>query len=194
MSGMSIQMNLVNQMYGEVMAEVSNMIVILAVNGLLNTYANFSQLAGITTGGSLSFHAPNLPGSTVQGTGIDPNPLGSEVFLIGPNAVNAVKGLFSAFNPSNIDSLADLYSFFDGIISALGAAQDAYDEAHHTPSSVENGCLLDLFDEFSGCRTIVLNEGFADVNDGFIPSPEIVIYHNIGNGMWSSFIANFVAN
>jgi hypothetical protein len=188
MSGMSIQMNLVNRIYGPIMQDVTRMMVLLAANGLLAQYTNTANIFQIITGGSLSFHAPNLPGSSIEGLGFSSNVAANDVFFVGPNAVSAVEDLLSAFNPGNIDSMQDVFDFFDGIIDALQGAGEAYDEAHKLPSSFVNFCVFD-----DPCTSLIYNSGFPDVNDSFIPSPVIVIVNNMDNGSWSSGIFNFVA-
>ena len=166
------------------------MIVILGVNGLLTNYANLASLSTFISGGSQSFHAPNLPGSTIEGSGMALQNVGAnDVFFIGPNAVAAAEGLIDAFNPGNIESLQDVYDFFDGIIDALQGAGEAYDEAHALPSGVGPFCLFD-----DPCSALIYNNGFPDVNDGRFPSPVIVIFHNMDTGYWASGIFNFVAN
>ena len=192
MAGSSLQMNLVNQMYGKIMQEVTRMLVIVAVNSLLQPYANSASMEGIISGGSLSFHAPNLAGSVIEGTGQNIEPKRNDVYFIGPEAVSAVQGVLSSFDPRGIKSIKDLYKFFDGIVSALQTAGEAYDNAHKLPSEVETGgCLLD-FGESSSCTRLVYDVGFPDVNDTHFPSPVIVLYHNLDTGVWAQGIFNFV--
>ncbi len=194
LAGSSLQMNLVNRLYGQYLAEVSRMMVLLAVNNLLQTYLNSANMEGIITGASLSFHIPNRPGSVIEGTGHNPVPSRNDVFFIGPDAVSAVQGVLTSFNPSNIKSFQDLYKFFDGIVSALQAAQEAYDRAHRLPSRRNTGgCILD-FGENPNCTQLEYDTGFPDVNDGSFPSPVIVLVHDLDTGSWSQGIFNFVAN
>jgi hypothetical protein len=190
-AGCSLQMDLVNRIYGPIMEEVTRMIVIVAANGLLNTYTNIAHMEGIISGASLSFHAPNLPGSVIEGSGTSDNVSRNDVFFVGPAAVSAVQGVLSAFNPSNIHSLQDVYKFFDGIVNALQSAADAYDQAHKLPNDVVHGCLLDGGESFS-CTELIYDAGFPDVNDTHFPSPVIVLYHNLDTGFWASGAFNFV--
>jgi hypothetical protein len=142
----------------------------------------------LISGASQSFHAPNIPGSTIEGLGFATQNVGAnDVFFIGPNAVSAVQNVLTSFNPANVNSMQDLFNFFDGIISALQGAGEAYAEAHRPPNSVVNFCLFD-----DPCSSLVFNSGFPDVNDSFIPSPVIVLFHNMDTGYWASGIFNFI--
>ncbi len=193
-AGSGIQMNLVNRLYGKYLQEVTRMMILLGVNSLLQNYLNSASMEGIITGASLSFHIPNRAGSVIEGTGHNPVASRNDVFFVGPDAVAAVQGVLSAFNPSGIRSLQDLYNFFDGIVSALQSAGEAYANAHRLPSRRNTGgCILD-FGENASCTQLEYDTGFPDVNDGSFPSPVIVLVHNLDTGTWSQGIFNFVAN
>jgi hypothetical protein len=190
-AGCSLQMDLVNRIYGPIMEEVTRMIVIVAANGLLTTYTNIAQMEGIISGASLSFHAPFLPDSVIEGTGMNDNVPRNDVFFVGPEAVSAVQTAINSFNPSNIHNLQDLYKFFDGIVTALGGLTDAYNNAHKLPSDFALGCILDGGSNPS-CSELIYGAGFPDVNNTHFPSPVIVLYHNMDTGFWSSGIFNFI--
>lgn len=192
MGGSSLQMKLVNDVYGPIMKEVSQMIAVLAANSLLTAYLDTVSLGDLVSGGSLSFHAPGLGGSAIEGYGFDTtNVAGNDVFFIGPEAFDAAQNLITAFNPGEIESLEDVYDYFSGIIDALEAAGAAYDNAHSQPDGLGVGqCLLD---DGGGCTALYYNAaGFPDVNSTRFPSPVIVLLHNMNNGGWSSGIFNFV--
>ncbi len=192
LAGSSLQMNLVNQVYGKIMQEVTRMMVLLAVNSLLQPYTNGASMEGIISGASLSFHAPNLPGSVIEGTGTNLEPKRNDVYFVGPQAVSAVQGVLGSFDPRSVKSFKDLYKFFDGIVSALQGAAEAYENAHKLPSQVfTGGCILDFGDNPS-CTQLSYDAGFPDVNDTRFPSPVIVLYHNVDTGVWAQGIFNFV--
>jgi hypothetical protein len=196
MGGMSLQMNLVNRIYGPVMAQVSRMMVLLAADALLQEYLNTASFEGIITGASLSFHVFNSPDSVIEGSGMNrENVASNEVFLIGGAAIQAVQGVISAFNPSNVDSLDDVYDYFEGIVDALQAAGQAYDQAEQPPSSVQIGCILDGGSN-ANCSELVYPAGFESVSgcSGIFcfQFPVLILYHNKDTGHWASGLFNFV--
>jgi len=194
--GSSLQMSLVNKIYGPVMAQVSRMMVILAVDALLTDYLNLANMEGITTGGFLSGHANGIPGSTVQGTGMNrENVASNEVFLIGGNAVQQVEGLIDLFQSAgNISSFDELDDFFDSVIDFIGQVQEAYDKAEQPPSSIQAGCVLDAFSN-PNCSSLVYNAGFESVSScsGFFcfDFTVIVLYHNKDTGHWAHGLFSF---
>jgi hypothetical protein len=196
MGGMSLQMNLVNRIYGPLMAQVSRMMVLLAADALLQEYLNTANFEGIITGGSLSFFTFNAFDSVIEGSGMNrENVASNEVFLIGGSAIQAVQGVISAFNPSNVDSLDDIYNYFEGIVDALQGAGQAYDLAEQPPASVEIGCILDGGTN-PGCSELVYPAGFEPVSgcSGIFcfQFPVLILYHNKDTGHWASGLFNFV--
>ena len=192
LAGSSLQMGLVNQIYGKYLQEVTRMMILLGVNSLLQTYTNSSAMEGIISGASLSFHAPNLPGSVIEGTGQNPTPKRNDVYFIGPEAISAVQGVLGSFDPRGVKSFKDLYKFFDGIVGALQTGGQAYVNAHKLPSEfVTGGCILDGGSNPS-CTELFYDVGFPDVNDTRFPSPVIVLYHNVDTGTWAQGIFNFI--
>ena len=191
MGGSSLQMKLVNEIYGPIMTEVSEMIAVLALNGLIETYANTASLGDLVSGASLSFHAPGMGGSHIEGYGLDTTGAGgNETWFIGPEAFDLVKNLIQSFDASDVESIEDVWNYFEGIADAVDASFEGYERAHTQPDAVyPGGCLLD---DSSGCAALVFNSGFPDVNSTRFPSPVIVLLHNTNNGSWSSGIFNFV--
>jgi len=192
-AGSSLQMNLVNRIYGPVMAQVSRMIVIMAANALLEEYVNPASLVTLITGASQSIHVYNAPGSVIEGYGINTDNVASnEVFLIGGGAVAAVEGLIDAFNPGNIESFDDIDDYFEGIVDAIEGAGEAYDTAEQPPDAVQFGCI---FDDGGGCSELVYNSGFDNVAScsGFFcfDFTVIVLYHNKDTGHWASQLVSF---
>jgi hypothetical protein len=55
-------MQMIQKMYGEVMHEVDQMIGVLVAHSILSAFIPTS-VGELLSGASLSFHAPNLPGS-----------------------------------------------------------------------------------------------------------------------------------
>lgn len=191
MGGSSLQMKLVNKMYGEIMTEVSEMIAVLALNGLIEAYGNTASIGDLVSGGSLSFHAPGLGGSHIEGYGFDTTGAGgNETWFIGPEAFDLVKSLIESFDASDVESIQDVWNYFEGIADAVDASFEGYERAHTQPDTIyPGGCLLDWS---SGCAALIFNSGFPDVNSTRFPSPVIVLMHNTNNGSWSSGIYNFV--
>jgi hypothetical protein len=189
--GSSIQMQLVNKIYGEIMWEVSHMMSVVILNGLIETYANTASIGDLVSGASLSFHAPGLGGSQIEGYGFDLSGAGgNETWFIGTEAFSLVKDLIQSFDASDVESIEDVWNYFEGIANAVNASFEGYERAHTQPSSVyAGGCLLDWS---SSCAALIFNGGFPDVNSTRFPAPVIVILHNQNNGSWSSGIYNFV--
>jgi hypothetical protein len=206
--GSSIQMQMIQKMYGEVMHEVDQMIGVLIAHGILSHFIG-TGVGDLVSGGSLSFHAPKLPGSHIEGYGFGTLASDNETWFIGPEAfqavedlVDSVKGAFEDLSSSyedcvshvqngqaafcNTDAVSD---FFDKIEGAMSAAQEAYDNAHTQPSAVENGCILD---DSGGCQSLVFGGGFPDVNTTRFPSPVIVLHRHWFAGGWGMGIFNFV--
>jgi hypothetical protein len=192
MSGMSIQMNLVNELYGEIMWEVSDMIAVLAVNGMLTSYLNAAALGDIVSGASLSFHASGIGGSQIEAYGIDQTDVGgTETWFIGTEAFSAVRDVIENFLAvTDIESPQDLWDFFNDLAEAVGDAQEAYENAHTQPDEVYGGwCILD---DSSSCTALVFNSGFPDVTTGRFPAPVIILINNKNNLSWGQGIFNFV--
>jgi beta-lactam-binding protein with PASTA domain len=206
--GSSIQMQLIQKMYGDVMHEVDQMIGVLIAHSILSQFIG-TGIGDILSGASLSFHAPNMPGSTIEGYGFGSSPGDNETWFIGPQAfqavedlVDTVKGAFEALHDSYEDCVAAVSSggagfcntdgvtdFFDTIKSAMSGAQEAYDLAHTQPSDVGNWCILN---DGGGCQSLVFGGGFPDVNTTRFPSPVIILHRNWVAGGWGMGIFNFV--
>ncbi len=206
--GSSIQMQMIQKMYGEVMHEVDQMIGVLIVHGILSQFIG-TGIGDLVSGASLSFHAPRMPGSHIEGFGFGTSAADNETWFIGPEAfqkvedlVKEVKGAFEGLHDSyedcknailnnqaafcNTDGVTD---FFDKIEAAMSSVQEAYDNAHTQPSSVEYGCLLD---DSGSCQSLVFGNGFPDVNTTRFPSPVIVLHRNWISSGWGMGIFNFV--
>jgi hypothetical protein len=173
------------------MREVSEMMAVLALNGLIETYGDTAQIGDLVSGASLSFHAPGLGGSHIEGYGLDTSSAGgNETWFIGPEAFELVTALIQSFDPSDVESIEDVWDYFEGIADAVDASFEGYERAHTQADVIyPGGCLLD--DSYS-CAALTFNSGFPDVNTTRFPSPVIVILHNTNNGSWSSGIFNFV--
>jgi hypothetical protein len=190
-SGCSLQMKLVNEIYGPIMKEVSQMMAVLIANHLLTNYLGTTYLGDIISGASLSFHAPGLGGSSIEGSGFDTTDVAlNETWFIGPEAFNAAQDLIEAFKPGDMHSPQDVYDYFQGIVDKVQGAIDAYNNAHTQPDEVATGqCLLD---DSSGCTSLYFDSGFPDVNTTRFPSPVIILLLNKTSSTWSSGIFNFV--
>jgi beta-lactam-binding protein with PASTA domain len=206
--GSSIQMQMIQKMYGEVMHEVDQMIGVLIVHGILSHFIGTS-VGDLVSGASLSFHAPNMGGSHIEGFGFGTNAGDNETWFIGPqafqeveNLVSSVKDAFKGLQESYEDCVQAVQNgqaafcdtdavteFFNKIESAMSAAQAAYDLAHTQPSAAIFGCVLD---DSGGCQSLVFANGFPDVNTTRFPSPVIVLHRNWLAGGWGLGIFNFV--
>jgi hypothetical protein len=191
MSGCSLQMKLLNEVYGPIMKEVSEMMAVLALNGLIQNFANTAQIGDLVSGASLSFQAPGLGGSQIEGYGFDTTGAGgNETWFVGPEAFDLVHGLLTSFKPGDMHNIQDVWNYFKGIADAVNATFDGYQRAHTQGDDVyQGGCILD---DSSGCTALIFNSGFPDVNSTRFPSPVIVILNNKNNGSWSSGIFNFI--
>ena len=121
----------------------------------------------------------------IEGIAVNTIASRNDVLLIGPNQINAVQGLLTAFKPGEIKNLNDIYKYFDGIVNAVKAAGASYDEAHQIPNSIAYGCL---WNDSSSCKEAVYDDGFNSVYkcSGFcLPSPVIVMIHNLDTGQWA---------
>lgn len=195
MSGMSLQMDLVNRIYGPILADLSRVFVLLAANDLLASYLGSGDLTGIITGGSLSFHVFNQPGSVIEAVGINrQDPARTDVFVIGTNQIAAAEGVINAFNPSNVENLQDVFDFFEGIIDAVQGAGESYDQAHQLGSQVLAGCILDGGSN-PACSQLVYPSGFKPViscSGWFcLPQPVLFLVKNLDNGFWQQGAYNF---
>ncbi len=190
LGGMSIQMNLVVQIYGPIFNEVAHILGVLVADGIIQSQM---QTVGIdiVSGASLSFHAPGMGGSHIESFVADPtNVGGNETWFLGPEAFKAAQDLIESFDPSDIENLEDLWDFFNGIADAVSGAADAYDNAHTQGDSlIPNGCILN---DGGGCVATVFNSGFPDVNTTRFPSPVIVMIENLTTGNWGYGIFNVV--
>jgi hypothetical protein len=190
LGGMSIQMNLVVQIYGPIFNELAHILGVLVVDGLVQ---HFVQTVGIdiVSGASLSFHAPGLGGSHIESFVADPASVGgNETWFIGPEAFEQVQAVLESFDPSDVENIEDLWDFFNGIADAVGGAIEAYERAHtQGDDSIPNGCFLN---DGGGCVATVFDSGFPDVNSTRFPSPVIVMIENLTTGNWGYGIFNFV--
>jgi hypothetical protein len=195
MSGTGLQMNLVNRIYGPLLADLSRAFVVLAASSLLSNYLDATNLQGIIAGASQSIFVFRQPNSVIEISGFTAlDPARADVYLVGTNAVSAVEGLLTSFVPGNMNSIQDVYNFFEGIIDAMQAAGEAFAEAHQLAGSVQNSCILDGGSSPS-CRQLVYPAGFASVNtcSGFIcfPQPVLVLVKNLDDGGWGYGVFSF---
>jgi beta-lactam-binding protein with PASTA domain len=206
--GSSIQMRLIQEMYGDVMHEVDQMIGVLVAHAILSQFIG-SGVGDLVSGASLSFHAPGMSGSAIEGFGFGNLASDNETWFIGPEAFQAVEDLVDSVKDAfetlhgSVEECLDAVSngqaafcdtdavsdFFEAIENAMSAAQAAYDNAHTQPSAVQQGCILD---DSSGCQSLIFGGGFPDVNTTRFPSPVIVLHRNWLQGGWGMGIFNFV--
>ena len=197
LAGMSvaanIQMKIISNVYGPMLHDLARSAAILVANDLLNEFVNNAGMAGLKTGASLSFHVWNQFNTFIEVTGANRTlPQRSDVFLIGTGAIAAVEGVFTALDPSDIEDLDDVWEFFEGVVSALEGAGEAFNTAHQLPSSA-GPCFL--FTSSSACGQLVYPVGFNSVNtcSGFVcvPQPVMVLVNNLDTGTWAFDIFSF---
>ncbi len=192
MGSTSLQLELVKMLYGEVFKYLENAMITLIANDLLEDFLNNMTLEGIITGASLSFHFFSVPGSSIEGNIVNPIPSRNDVFLVGPNAVDAVRDLLTSLNPSEIEDIDDVWDYFEGIADAIKSAGEAFEEAYQVPDDVLYGCVLS---GDSRCRTAYYNDGFQSVYEcsGWfcLPAPVLVLVHNLDKGTWAWGLFNF---
>ncbi len=188
----SIQMRIINKVYLPYINQLLKAGLIIALNDLFRAFVDPADLAGVITTASLSIHSFNILGSVIEGIGFGTNfPEESDVFLIGPAAIDAVNGVINSINPSNVKNLNDLKRKFDQAKNAATAFVDAFDQANSTPASVIRGCLFNLG---PACHELVYPEGFASVLKpvaGAFPGPVFIVVRNVTTGQFAVSIQNF---
>ena len=195
--GSSIQVKLVNRVYGPAFKYLENASILLAANALLQPFQNQVGIVTIITGASQSFHIFNAANSVIEGLGFNTDfPKRHRVYLVGPNQVNAARGVLDAFNADvNGKDLNSIIDWIKGVVDAVEGAGQSAQEAYQLPNETDRGCLFS-FD--SACYSLVYPDGFKSVYkpSGFIspPSPVLVFVNNQDTGGWGFGIFNFIAS
>ncbi len=197
LSSMSIQVGLMNDLYGSFIYQLIRNAVSIAAADLLQNFTNNTSVTGLITGSSVSIHAFKLPNSVIEGFGFNTQLAeANHVFIIGPDLIEAVSNLLNGGLPSVQDFL-DLNSLSDninGVIEGGTAVNEAFNDANSSPEDVLRGCL---FDNHPACHQLVYPDGITSVytaTGGFdIPAPVIMIVTNLGQeGGMGVYVATFV--
>jgi hypothetical protein len=193
MLGNSLMGQLINTLYGDAFKHIENAMIILVGNDLLNSFLNNLNLEGIVTGSSLSFHIFHAAGSVIEGNNFNSNPFSNEVLLVGPDQVNAARGIIDLLTtPPEINDLNDVWDLFNNVKEKVDEAGSAAETAFQIPTEVASGCILDPFSDT--CKELVYDNGFTSVfTSGFnLPSPVLVLVHNLDTGTWAFNLYNFL--
>ena len=185
-----LQMDLIKDMYGPAFNYLGQAAVILAAHGAFTTYVSNLGLQ-VLTGGDLEFQAFNVAPSYIEADITNAIAAQNDAYLIGPDQVSAVQGLFSGWKvPKNLN---DVFDDFQNLVDVLQAAGKSYNAAHQLPDSTGNDCLI--FDNSPPCIQAIYSNGFSTVYtpNGFaIPAPVLVVLKNKTTGEWASGLFNFV--
>ena len=197
LSSMSIQVNLMNRMYGSFIYQLIRNAVSIAAADLLQNFVNNTAITGLITGSSVAIHAFNLPNSVIEGFGFNTQLAeANHVFIIGPDLIEAVRDIITMDLPSADDfkDLNDIEDKINEVVDAANAVNDAYNAANSSPDDVLRGCL---FENHPACHQLVYSDGIKSVytaTGGFdIPAPVVFIITNLGApGGMGVYVANFV--
>lgn len=189
MSATRIRSTIIQDVYRPLLGELLRGALVLAGNNLLQGYTNAGSLAGVITGASLSLHHFNIPGSVIEGFGLDRDfAEGNEVLILGPGTINEVLDLFAGIEPF-ADPLKAL-EFFDAVRQKAQALNSKYLD-NRFANGVMRGCILELS---SACSQLVFDSGFYSVYEtgaGSFPAPVLFLARNVITGSWGTVVAPF---
>ncbi|MCK9537886.1 putative Ig domain-containing protein [Dokdonella sp.] len=197
LSSMSIQVDMMNDLYGSFIYQLIRNAVTMAAGDLLQNFVNNTALTGLVTGSSIAIHVFELPNSVIEGYGFNTQLAeANHVLIIGPDLIEAVRDIITMDLPSAEDfkDLNDIEEKINDVIDLGGAANEAYNAANSSPDEVLRGCL---FESHPACRQLVYSGGIGSVytaTGGFdLPAPVIIIVSNLGApGGMGVYVANFV--
>jgi len=193
---------LIEGMYGQGLNQIQNMMTILAAKDLLDKFLTQTLIIeGVHSGAALlGPYAYNYPDSTIELSNTSAAEMaGSDAYLIGASAVNALKALGKSLEPpKEAKSFKEIYDYFKGIVDAIKGVGEAYELAHQLPAQIidnnfsENfGCLVSLSDS---CVEMQYPAGFKNVAGGERFSFTVLILVRSGGPKpkYGSIVANFV--
>lgn len=187
-----IRGRIINQVYGPAFKWLAHAAIILTLNDLLGEFLGAGGIEGLITGASLSIHVFNQSNSVLEAAGLSVELDRNNVFLVGPNQLNAVQGFLSSLVPGDIESVEDLIDFADGIANAIQNAGQQLENANQNPGRLSPGSCLFSFDP--ACVQLIYAAGFESVAPcGFIcfTSPVLIVAHN-RDGALVSGVFNFL--
>ena len=201
--GNSLIGQLINTMYGPAIHYLENAMILLALEALGNQFSGPISIGGIVTGSSLSFHIFNAGGSFMEGSNFNPDPALNDVWLIGPDHIEAAREIVGLFQglpqaPSNWTDLAAVEEFFeavwDKVQSAISAAQNAVEVGARTRQPPDSTFFVDFGIFCDNCRAMQWDEGFNSVYSpgGLnIPSPVLFIVRDQERGGFTFNLQSF---
>jgi hypothetical protein len=194
MRATSLHIQIIKEIYAPIIGEVVTSAGLVAANDLLRRFANAGSLIGVVTGASVSFNVFDMPGSVIEGFGFDRDfPDGNQVFIIGPEAINAITDLLNGIGdkPEDVADIDALNDYFKGIAEAAQSFSDSvFDPQNMTASGLARGCL---FDASPACSQLVYDAGFRSVHtSGSFPAPVLFLVRNPVTGTWGTVLANFL--
>ena len=194
--------SLINKLYGDAFKYIENAAILMAAQGLLKGYDNFASIDFIDTGGNpfSGFYFFGVPGSLIEGNGFNDVPALNQVWLIGPNQLNAARDILDLFTglPSKPKwkDLKEVWKFFNDVYDKLKdavakgtAGVEAVKEVDQPPDGFSSAdfCLLS-----DSCQDLTYSNGFGSVySQGLIPSPVLLIYKNLETGYFRVELFNF---
>ena len=193
---------MINKLYGDAFKYIENAAILMAGADLLKGYQNFAGIDFIDTGGDpfSGFYFFHVPGSLIEGTGFNSFPSLNQVWLIGPNQINAARDVLDLFSnlptPPNWKSLKEVWKFFEDVYKkikdAVAAGNNAVDAAKQTDQPPDGFSPFGLCVLSDPCQDIIWSNGFNSVySQGLIPAPVIVVYKNLENGSFQVLTVNF---
>jgi hypothetical protein len=198
----SVAVKLINGLYGEAFKYIENAAILLIAEGLLKDYDNFAYIDFLDTGGNplSGFYFFRQPFSMIEGGGFNDLPALNQVWLIGPDQLNAARDILNLFSglPSkpNWKSLGEVWKFFEDVYNKLKdaaaagtAGVEAVAKTDQPPDgfSTSDFCLLS-----DTCQDLIYSNGFGSVySQGLIPSPVLLIYKNLETGYFHVGTYNF---
>jgi hypothetical protein len=198
----SFEVQLMQKMYGEAFKYIENAAILMAAQGLLKGYDNFASIDFIDTGGDPfgGVYFFGVGGSFIEGNGFNDIVSLNQVWLIGPNQINAATDVLSLFQglPSkpNWKDLKEVWNFFkevyDKLKDAVGtgqAAAAAFNEVDQPPDGFD---MMDFCALSDTCEDLLYSNGFKSVySTGAIPAPVLLIYKNLETGYFNVQLYNF---
>ncbi|WP_457445190.1 hypothetical protein [Roseateles sp. P5_E4] len=193
---------LIDGMYGQGLSQIQNMMTLLIAKDLLDKLLTQTLvIEGVRAGAALlGPYAYNYPDSTIELTNTSAAEMaGSDAYLIGASAVNALTSLGKSLKPpKEAKSFKEIFDYFKGIVDAIKGVGEAYELAHQLPAQIvdnsfsENfGCLVSLSDS---CVEMQYPSGFKNVAGGERFSFTVLILVRSGGPKpkYGSIVTNFV--
>lgn len=186
MSATQVQTTIINDVYAPVIKRVVLQATLLVLDDLIREFMDVTDLAGITTLGSLSFHFFEAGNSVIE---VPDGPLGAGRYLvtfIGPDLpqgiADAVEVLSGGVDnpPTNLEAAEGLVNDFESAISSAAGGVESINADEDL-----RGCFLS---SDPTCHQLVFDDGFPVVftlGDGIgagLPAPVLIYVYDVVNG------------